>query len=124
MLVTLALVVGHAGVCAGWMPTPEARMACCSDHEPCPMHKSEQGDGAATRLITQAEADRCCAASEPDDAAPSQSSVNFSDVLDVASSPAPSLLPEPQHRALCSRAPAPIPKAHVPRHVLLSVFLV
>lgn len=121
---TLALVVGHTGVCDGWMPTPEARMACCAEHGPCPMHESESDDGAATRGFTQADADRCCAASEPDDSAPSQSSVTFSVVLGLASTPVPSLLPEPQPRALCSRAPVPIPKTHVPRHVLLSVFLV
>jgi hypothetical protein len=123
IFLTLALGVGQAGVCAGWMPTPEARMACCSKHGPCPMHKSDSDDGSAARVITQAEADRCCAASEPDDSAPSSSS-GFPVALGLEPHPVPSLLPEPQPRALCSRAPAPIPKAHVPRHVLLSVFLV
>lgn len=124
ILLSLALVAGQGGVCAGWGPTPQARMACCLGNGPCPMHESESDNGAAERVLTQAEADRCCAASEPDDSAPSQSSVTLSVALGLVSSPVPSLLPEPQHHALRSRAPAPIPKAHVPRHVLLSVFLV
>jgi hypothetical protein len=88
------------------------------------MHASESDDGGAARVITQAEADRCCAASERDDSAPSHSTVAFSVVLGPASNPVPSPLTEPQPRALWSRAAVPIPKAHVPKHVLLSVFLV
>ena len=95
VLLTLALAAGQAGVCAGWMPTPEERMACCSDDGPCPMHKSESEDGP-TRDVTQAEADRCCAASEHEDSTPSQSYAGFFLTLAVALSPIPALLPEPE----------------------------
>ena len=30
LVITFGLVAGNAAVCAGWMPTPEARMACCA----------------------------------------------------------------------------------------------
>ena len=123
VLLTLALAAGQAGVCAGWMATPEARMACCSDDGPCPMHKSESEDGP-TRVVTQAEADRCCAASEHEDSTPSQSNAAFFVTLAVALSPIPALLPEPEPHPDIWRAAVPISTAHVPKHLLLSVFLV
>ena len=124
VLLTLALVAGQVGVCAGWMSSPEARMACCSDDGTCPMHKSESKDDGPTRVITQAEADRCCAASEQDDSAPSPSSAAFFVALGVVLGPVPALLPDPQARVELWRASVPIPTAHVPKHLLLSVFLV
>ncbi len=124
-LLTLALAAGQAGVCAGWMATPEARMACCSDDGPCPMHKSESEDGPKpTRVVTQAEADRCCAASEHEDSTPSQSNAGFFLTLGVALSPILALLPEPEPHPGIWRASVPIPASHVPKHLLLSVFLV
>ena len=123
VLLTLALAAGQAGVCAGWMATPEARMACCSDDGPCPMHKSESEDGPS-RVISQAEADRCCAASEHEDSTPSQSNAAFFVTLAVALIPVPGLLPAPEAHAEIWRASVPIPTGHVPKHVLLSVFLV
>lgn len=123
VFLALALVAGQAGVCAGWMPTPEARMACCSEDGPCPMHKSESEDGP-TRVVTQAEADRCCAASEHEDSTPSQSNAAFFVTLAVALIPVPGLLPAPEAHAEIWRASVPIPTGHVPKHVLLSVFLV
>lgn len=123
VLLTLALAAGQAGVCAGWMPTAEARMACCSDDGPCPMHKSDSEDGQ-TRVITQAGADRCCALSEQDDSSPSPTSPAFFVTLAVALSPVAVLLPPPDVHASIWRASVPIPTAHVRKHVLLSVFLV
>jgi predicted carbohydrate-binding protein with CBM5 and CBM33 domain len=111
VLLTLALAAGQAGVCAGWMATPEARMACCSE------------DGQ-TRIVTQAEADRCCAASEREDSAPSPAGPGIFVTLAVALSPIPGLLPAPEAHADIWRASVPIPTGHVPKHVLLSVFLV
>jgi hypothetical protein len=123
VLVTFALVAGQAGVCAGWTATPEARMACCADDGPCPMHKSEPEDGS-TRILTQAEADRCCAASEQDDSAPSPSGAAFLVSLGIVLSPVPALIPDPPAHVELWRASVPIPTAHVPKHLLLSVFLV
>jgi hypothetical protein len=123
IVVTLALAVGQAGVCVGWMSSPEARMACCSDDGPCLMHKSDSRD-ESTRVLTQAEADRCCAASEQDDSAPSPAHLGFFAMLGNVVSPIPALLPEPEARAEIWRASVPIPTTPVPRHLLLSVFLV
>ncbi len=124
VFLTLALVAGQAGVCPGWMATPEARMACCSEDGPCSMHKSDSADDESKRVVSQAEADRCCAASEQDDSAPSPTGPAFTITLAVALSPLPALLPQSESHVSISRASVPIPAAHVPKHVLLSVFLV
>jgi hypothetical protein len=125
VLLCLGLVAGNGVVCAGWMPTPEARMTCCSDDGPCSMHKSES-QGESTRVLTQAEADRCCAASEQDDSSPSPSpsSLAFLAMLGGVLSPVPALLPEADSHSKVWRASVPIPTTHVPKHLLLSVFLV
>src|SRR5215207_7796516 len=64
LAVVLALGAGNAAVCAGWLPTPEARMACCAEGGGCPMHKGESSRSGSFRVITQAQADSCCASSE------------------------------------------------------------
>jgi len=87
------------------------------------MHKSESEDGP-TRVVTQAEADRCCAASEDEDSAPSPTNVAFFVTLAVALGPIPARLPEPEAHRDIWRASVPMPTAHVAKHVLLSVFLV
>jgi hypothetical protein len=124
VFLALALAAGQAGVCAGWMPTPEARMACCSGDGPCPMHKSDSEDDGSKRVVSQAEADRCCAASERDDSAPSPTGPAFSVTLPIALSPVSSLILEPEPHPDIWRASVPIPTTHVPKHVMLSVFLV
>lgn len=124
VFLTLVLVAGQAGVCAGWMTTPEARMACCLDEGPCPMHKSDSPEDSSKRVVSQAEADRCCAASEQDDSAPAPSSFAFSVTLAAAIGPVPLLIPQPDARADIRRASVPIPAARIPKHLLLSVLLV
>jgi hypothetical protein len=124
VLLCLGLIAGNAAVCAGWPPTPEARMACCADGD-CPMHKGESDESISQRVLTQAQADACCAASEreqPDTSSPTT----------VVSIAAPILgtgivLPAPIPARILSdgwRTEAPRLIPPVPRHVLLSVFLV
>ncbi len=121
---TLALVAGNAAICAGWMPTPEARMACCADRGECPMHKGDSHRSGSGRVLTQAQADSCCASSEREtsnQSNPSLAAVTAA-VLGVGIS-----LPTRVPALVLSdawRTSAPLPVAPVPRHVLLSVFLV
>ena len=70
----LAMVIATANgaVCAGWMPTPEARMACCSEGGACPMHKGESHSSGSERVLTQAQADSCCASSERENSSQSK----------------------------------------------------
>lgn len=121
-VLTLVLLVGHVAVCAGWLATAEARMACCTEGSSCPMHKPGSGESAT---ITQARADSCCASSERDEAGPSASLVAAtisSAVLGTAI-----VLPVSPPALVLSeawRTVVPIPVSPVPKHLLLSVFLV
>jgi predicted carbohydrate-binding protein with CBM5 and CBM33 domain len=122
LVVILALAAGNAAVCAGWMTTPEARMACCT-RTGCSMHASDAHASSAHQGVTQAEADSCCAASERDDAAPS---APFVLALSVAagSGAVSFLLPEPAVASAAWRTLVPTPRTHVSKHLLLRVLIV
>ena len=80
---------------------------------------------AAANAVSQAQADACCAASErqqSDQSAPSFITAISSAVLGVGV-----VVPIPVPALVATdawRTDAPVPIAPVPRHVLLSVFLV
>ena len=123
LVIVMALAAGNVVLCAGWSSTPGARMACCTDGDACPMHKGESHHSHSAEIITQAQADTCCAASERDQS--SQSSPAF--VVAFSSAPLdPGVVLQPPAPVLRDswRAFAPSPVAAVPKHVLLSVFLV
>ena len=124
LALTLALMAGNVAVCAGWLPSPEARMACCTDGE-CPMHKGDSHHSGSQRTLTQAQADRCCASSERENS--NQSGPAFGAAITAAVLGAGIVVPASVPALVLSdawRTSAPIPIAPVPRHVLLSVFLV
>jgi hypothetical protein len=117
------LSAGPVSRCGGWQATPEARMACCLAGATCPMHTSDDDGPGATRGVTQAEADSCCAAGAPDDASPTAQSLAA--VIAIASTAPPLLLPPPlKPRAASVNDPAPARDHGVSRHLLLSVFLI
>ena len=125
LTLSLMLVAGNAALCAGWARTSEARMSCCLDPQTCPMHKGESHDSGAKRVVSQQQADSCCATSEQRQA--SQPDLTLLTVVPgpvhgsgvaVATSDSTSTA----NRVWRSIGPVPIPA--VPRHVLLSVFLV
>jgi hypothetical protein len=124
LVLTLALTGGHAALCAGWAATPEARMACCADND-CPMHKGGSEKSSSQRVVTQAQADACCAVSER-----SQSESTNPTVVAVISAAVLGtgvVLPISTPPLVLTdgwRTDAPVPSPPVPRHVLLSVFLV
>jgi DNA-binding transcriptional ArsR family regulator len=122
VLVT-ALAAANAAVCAGWMPTPEARMACCSKGA-CPMHESDSDETSSRQVVSQAQADTRCASSERDDAAPSSSPFVLLVSLDAIRSPVQFVLPEAVAAFHASQTVVPLRGTHVPKHLLLSVFLV
>lgn len=114
---------GDAALCAGWEMTAEARMACCVSGA-CAMHQSDQHGSAPADTVSQAEADSCCVASESAD--PTPTSPVFAMVL-------PSAIPVQQLFAFVSplilmadtaREPIPLSGSLVPRHLLLSLFLI
>jgi len=125
LALTFGLVAGNAAVCAGWMPTPEARLACCADGVECPMHKGESHHSGSRRVLTQADADSCCASAEDQHSRqshPSSVTAITAAVLEVGVV-LPASVPALVLRDAWRRS-APTPIAAVPRHLLLSVFLV
>jgi hypothetical protein len=119
------LVAGNAAVCAGWLPSPEARMACCADGADCPMHKGDSHHSGSARVLTQAQADSCCAAAEGQNS--NKSNPSFVAAITAAVLGAGTVFPANVPALVLSdgwRTSAPIPVAPVPKHVLLSVFLV
>jgi hypothetical protein len=125
LALTFGLVAGNAAICAGWMPTPEARMACCADDAQCPMHMGDSHGVGHHGVPTQADADSCCAVSESSNS--SQSSPTFVAAITATVLGAAVVVPADVPALVLSdgwRTSAPLPSAPVPRYVLLSVFLV
>ena len=125
VLVSFGLIAGHAAMCAGWAATAEERMACCAEGANCPMHKGESHHSASGNVLTQAEADRCCAWSEGEDSR--TSTPPFVAAVSLALSGPGTVLPLSVPDLVLSdgwRTASPIPITAVPKHLLLSVFLV
>jgi Tfp pilus assembly protein PilX len=124
VLIVLALAVGSPAVCAGWMPTPEDRMACCTGEGTCPMHAAETARHDSEHALSQADADRCCAASERDDSAPAPLNLTLAAAAPLAVDPIPIVMPDISARGDLWRTSVPIPATRIPRHLLFSVLLV
>ena len=123
LALTFALMAGNDAICAGWMATPEARMACCADGCECPMHTSDS-QGSSDRALTQAQADSCCGLSEGKNS--NQFSPTFVAVITSAVLGDGIVLPANVPASVLSdgwRRSAPISATPVPKHLLLSVFL-
>lgn len=125
VFLAIALLAGNVGVCPGWAATPEARMACCDENGTCPMRRGQSDKSTSGKALTQAQADSCCASSERDEstgpdlaAVVATSSAVLGDSVIIPNS-IPALVLSDSWRTV-----VPLPIAPVPRHVLLSVFLV
>jgi hypothetical protein len=126
VLLCLGLIAGNAGICAGWAATPEERMACCEEGRNCPMHTRETDDSGSGKVLTQADADSCCLVSEGRKSSDTQVPT-FAAALSFAVMGPGVVLPASVPALVVSdgwRMVLPIPTTPVPRHVLLSVFLV
>jgi hypothetical protein len=100
-------------------------MACCADGAECPMHKGNSHRSGSERVLTQAQVDSCCALSEGKNS--NQSSPTFVAAITAAVLGDGIILPANVPDLVLSdgwRTSAPIPIEPVPKHVLLSVFLV
>jgi hypothetical protein len=121
----LVLLAGNTAVCAGWAFSPQARMACCADGDACPMHKGTAHTSDVGQSLSQDQADACCGASEQQQS--NQSVQPFITAISSAVLGAGVIVPAPVPALVASdawRTVVPIPRAHIPKHVLLSVFLV
>jgi hypothetical protein len=125
VLLAVALCAGNTGLCAGWEPTPQARLTCCSDDDSCPMHPADAHGSGILQGRTQPQADTCCASSEQQPSAPSGAAsvtVITHAVVDpwiLVAAAVPALVLTDGWRI-----DAPAPRAAIPKHLLLSVFLV
>jgi hypothetical protein len=120
----LTLIVGNIAVCAGWQATPEARMACCMDGATCPMHKSDSHKSSSSRVVSQAQADSCCAAAtQGRDSSAAGSIFAISSVMALVPVTA-FTVPSNAFASQEWRALVPLPVSSTPKHLLLSVFLV
>jgi hypothetical protein len=124
-IAALALAAAGWAECGGWQASPEARMACCSTSGACPMHGSTEPGPGAKRAVTQAQADSCCAASNTDGSMPSSWALSVSVTAAAGNGPPfAAMLPPATAAALDTwRTHVPLPVARVPKHVLISVFL-
>ena len=89
------------------------------------MHKGESHSSGSERALTQAQADSCCASSERENFNPSNPSLVTA--ITAAVLGVGMVLPVNVPALVLSdawRTSAPLPVAPVPKHVLLSVFLV
>jgi len=124
LALALALTAGNAAVCAGWMSSPEARMACCSEGGACPLHAGNSEDGGS-HSVTQSQADNCCAESEREST--NQPNLTFVAAISSAVLGSGVVVPNRVPAFVLSdgwRSSMPIPTALPPKHLLLSVFLV
>jgi hypothetical protein len=122
-ILTVGLVAGGWRPCAGWAPTPEARMSCCERTPMCSTHKRA---GHGSRMaVSQSDADTCCAAAERRDTPQPSAPATV-----LAPAPVPVLalfqeLPSASTIWVESRRPPPlVASRQLPRHVLLSVFVI
>jgi hypothetical protein len=122
-IVALVLTAGGVSLCAGWEATADARMACCTKRSACAMRRGT-ADSKATR-VTQAQADACCATADRPESTPSSTAIVVHPplvsvaALVVALASTTTLEPE-----WGSATSPPGFRIGVPRHLLLSVFLI
>ena len=121
----LMLTAGPVGLCAAVTPTPEARMACCTDSDTCPMHDSGARSSGSHHQPSQSQADQCCVVSNHEN--PNQSLPMYGGIPSNPALGASVLLPLPVPALVRTdtwRTATPLLVSPVPRHLLLAVFLV
>jgi hypothetical protein len=99
-------------------------MACCAEGGECPMHNGSHESGSQ-HGVTQSQADACCAASEHNQSSSSNPAAVAA--ISAAVLGAGVVLPAVTPTLVLTdgwRTHVPATSSPVPRHVLLSVFLV
>ncbi len=91
-------------------------MDCCTGDHPCPMHQTESDRSGATRVVTQAQADSCCALSEQEQSG--QSTQAFAAPTPAADLGAGIVVPPATPRLVLTdswRTSAPVPSPPAPQ---------
>jgi hypothetical protein len=90
------------------------------------MHGSTEPGAGSEKAVTQAQADSCCAVSDPDDSTPSPIafSLSLSAALVTSTLTPLATIAAPAASFEAWRTHVPLPVGKAPKHVLLSVFLI
>lgn len=121
LLILVVLPTSAWAQCGGWQNTAEARMECCAQEEQCPMHAGTRA--SVSHDVTQQQADTCCARSERAPSTPSSSSQIAPVTFALVSTPVAVFLPNFEPLQIGWQSFVPIAGSRIPRHILLSVFL-
>ena len=89
----LALSAGNLAACTAWDSTPEARMTCCAADPDCPLRDATSPGSSATSVVSQSQADSCCAVSEGHQSGTQVPAFVPSATLALASGPLPAIIP-------------------------------
>jgi hypothetical protein len=101
-------------------------MACCADGAMCPADASSNSGSSPQRVVAQAQADSCCAASDAGDSTPSLAifSIPLSAALAAVPPSTMALVAVPPLSCDFWRVHVPLALGRASKHVLLSVFLI
>jgi hypothetical protein len=124
LLLALALSLGDPALCVGLMAQPDPPMACCADGQPCPMHAPDAEAAGSAHHRPERAPDDCCLLSGQPGAVPVASTTAVSAPHGVVSAVDSRRVDPVRAHAGPAHALEWSPGPHVPRHVLLSVFLV
>ena len=88
------------------------------------MHKGGSDESSSQRVVTQAQADACCAASERDQSHSTNPTAVAVSAAVLGSGVVLPITTPPLVLTDGWRTDTPVPSPPIPRHVLLSVFLI
>ncbi len=124
LAIVAAILTGNLAVCAAWQSSAVERLACCGQEPACPMHPSPAHHSHAMGRTAQTDADTCCAASEPRRQAPTTATFSLPAPMMLGQSALSLIVPALAAPLGSTSADPPRSTSTVPRHLLLSVFLV
>lgn len=99
-------------------------MACCENEATCPMHAAKRHRQTTQAQVRQVDADNCCAASERSTSIPSTSAYAPHVTLAVLAILIPAVGPDVAVFRENPTARIAVDVSPVPKHLLLSVFLI
>ena len=99
-------------------------MACCENEATCPMHATTRHGPTTRATVSQVDADNCCGASERGTSTPSTSAYTPNVTLAVLTSLSPAVGPDVPVFRENPNARISVDVSPVPKHLLLSVFLI
>ena len=121
----LLVAAGNLAACAGWQGSASARMACCTGPGGCAMHAhgADGQTGSPKVVVSQAQADGCCASSESGGTTQTPQGLALVWTPALTAFTYVDVTPDVGRRPAWTQVSRPPPVRSVPRHLLLAVFL-